>query len=39
MAKPERKSFASPAYEVESNLVGTTCIWGRAEERMEQEGP
>lgn len=39
MAEPERKGFASPAYKVESSFVGTICIWGRAGERMEQEGP
>lgn len=36
MAKPERKGFASPAYEVEPNLVGTVSIWGRVDEMMGQ---
>lgn len=37
MAKPERKGFASAAYEVEPNLVGTVSIWGRLDEMMGQE--
>lgn len=39
MAELERKGLASPAYKVESNFIGTICIWGRADERMGQEGP
>lgn len=38
MAKPERKGFASAAYEVEPNLVGTVSIWGRLDEMMGQGG-
>lgn len=34
MAKPERKGFASAAYEVEPNLVSTMNIWGRVDEMM-----
>lgn len=38
VAEQERKSFASPPCEVESNLVGIICIWGRPDERMGQGG-
>lgn len=39
-AELERKGFARPAYKVESNFVGTTCVWGKVDERMgQQEGP